>query len=193
MISQLRGLLIAKQPPLLILDVAGVGYELFAPVSTFDHLPELQQTVTLLTHLIVREDAHLLYGFYCSQERDLFRTLIKVSGIGPKSALSILSSITPHELVQCIHNHDISQLVNIPGIGKKTAERLIIETRDTLAHWQGSSGQQHIQDAISALTALGYKSSEAQQAVKQVQQHEQNQNSQTLIRLALQHIATGNR
>lgn len=196
MIGFLRGTIVDKQPPLLMIDVGGLGYEIHAPMSTFYHLPDLQQTVTLLTHLVVREDAHLLYGFYQRQERDLFRALIKVNGVGPKLALSILSGITTHEFVQCVQDNDVSRLVHIPGIGKKTAERLIIETRDALAHWATetitgavSSEQHYIQDAISALTALGYKPSDAQRAIKQVQHS--GRNSEELIRLALQNKAPG--
>lgn len=191
MIGFLRGTIVEKQPPLLLIEVNGVGYEVFAAMSTFYHLPELNQPVTLLTHLTVREDAHLLYGFYQRQERDLFRALIKVNGVGPKLALSILSGITTQEFVQCVQDKDISRLVHIPGIGKKTAERLVIETRDALAHWATepaaatlSNEQRYIQDAVSALTALGYKSNEAQRAIKQVQH--QGRNSEELIRLALQ-------
>lgn len=192
MIGCLRGIIIEKQPPLVVVDVNGVGYEVYAPMSTFYHLPDLQHTVTLLTHLVVREDAHLLYGFYQRQERNLFRALIKVNGVGPKLALAILSGITTHEFVQCVRENDISRLVHIPGIGKKTAERLVIETRDALADWASATApplapeQQHIQDAISALTALGYKPADAQRAIKQVQQ--QGGNSEELIRLALQRV-----
>ncbi len=161
-------------------------------MSTFYHLPDLQHTVTLLTHLIVREDAHLLYGFSERQERNLFRALIKVNGVGPKLALAILSGITTQEFVQCVRENDISRLVHIPGIGKKTAERLVIETRDALADWTCATTpplapeQQYIQDAISALTTLGYKPADAQRAIKQVQQ--QGGNSEELIRLALQRV-----
>jgi holliday junction DNA helicase RuvA len=197
MIGCLRGILVEKQPPLLMLDVAGVGYEIYAPMSTFYHLPDLQQSVTLLTHLVVREDAHLLYGFYQSQERNLFRALIKVNGVGPKLALAILSGIATQEFVQCVRDNDISRLVNIPGIGKKTAERLVIETRDALADWAVDNAAQHlapsqryIQDAISALTSLGYKPVDAQRAIKQVEQ--QGANSEELIRLALQNMLMRN-
>lgn len=191
MIGFLRGIMVDKKPPLLLIEVNGVGYEVFAPMSTFYHLPELTQPVTLLTHLIVREDAHLLYGFFQRQERELFRALIKINGVGPKLALSILSSITHQEFIQCVQDNDVSRLVHIPGIGKKTAARLVIETRDTLTQWAAepatpvlSDEQRYIQDAISALTALGYKANDAQRAIKQVQH--QGRNSEELIRLALQ-------
>ncbi len=147
----------------------------------------------------MREDAHLLYGFYHGHERELFRALIKVNGVGPKLALSILSSIDAHEFVHCVQNQDISRLVHIPGIGKKTAERLMIETRDALAQWSANhietpviaNEQRYIQDAISALSALGYKPHEAQQAIKQVQQN--GRNSEELIRLALQNMLPGSK
>ncbi|MBS0350297.1 MAG: Holliday junction branch migration protein RuvA [Proteobacteria bacterium] len=191
MISFLRGVIATKQPPYLTLEVNGVGYEIQAPMSTFYHLPDLLQSVTLLTHLIVREDAHLLYGFLQPTERDLFRALIKVNGVGPKLALAILSGITTEEYIQCIHQNDVARLTYIPGIGKKTAERLIIETRDAVSNWHKMSEnagidfeQNYIQDAISALTALGYKPAEAQKAVRQVQNA--GRNSEELIRLALQ-------
>ncbi len=197
MIGFLRGTIIDKKPPLLIIEVHGVGYEVYAPMSTFYHLPEIHQAITLLTHLIVREDAHLLYGFSQSSERDLFRALIKVNGVGPKLALSILSGISTQEFVQCVQDNDVSRLVNIPGIGKKTAERLVIETRDALTNLAIHSQvepinheNRHIQDAISALTALGYKPLEAQKAIKQVQH--QGDSSEKLIRLALQKMLVGN-
>ena len=135
MIGFLRGLIVDKQPPLLLIDAGGIGYEIHAPMSTFYQLPDLQQVVTLLTQLIIREDAHTLYGFYQREERDLFRALIKVNGVGPKLALSILSGITTREFIQCVQNNDVSRLVHIPGIGKKTAERLVMETRDGLRNW----------------------------------------------------------
>jgi len=192
MIGRLHGVIIEKQPPLLILDVSGVGYEVYAPMSTFYHLPALNQTTTLLTQLIVREDAQLLYGFYQTQERDLFRALIKVNGVGPKLALTILSGIQPDEFVACVQNNDISRLVLIPGIGKKTAERLIMETRDPLADWSAALESQqpnNLQDAISALTALGYKPQEASRVVKKV--YQEGQSREALIRSALQHMTAG--
>lgn len=192
MIGFLRGIIVDKQPPLLLIDAGGIGYEIHAPMSTFYQLPDLQQTVTLLTHLVIREDAHTLYGFHQREERDLFRALIKVNGVGPKLALGILSGITTREFIFCVQNNDVSRLVHIPGIGKKTAERLVMETRDALASWTTetmmsaplSPEQRYTQDAISALTALGYKPHDAQQAIKQVQQ--QGHSSEELIRLALQ-------
>ncbi len=202
MIGRLRGIILEKQPPQLLIDISGVGYEVFAPMSTFYHLPELKQEVTLHIHMVVREDAQLLYGFYKEQERALFRALIRVNGVGPKLALTILSGIEPDNFVRCVHNEDTSSLVGIPGIGKKTAERLIIETRDVLAQWHapeindiaGESGSlvstnQTLQDAISALTALGYKPNEAKRAVSQV--HSDDLSSEDIIRQALKQMIKG--
>ncbi len=199
MIGFLRGKIVNKQPPLLMIDVGGIGYEVYAPMSTFYQLGEDSQTVTLLTQFIVREDAHLLYGFYHPQERDLFRALIKVNGVGPKLALSILSGMSVDEFVLCVQNKDISRLMLIPGVGKKTAERLVIETRDSLEKWTINSTHtlslmntsSYVQDAISALITLGYKLNEAQRAIKEVQ--DQGKNSEELIRLALQNQLSGSR
>src|SRR3990167_15427 len=135
MIGFVQGKLIEKQPPYLLIDVNGIGYELQASMNTFYKLPDLGAGIKLLTHLIVREDAHLLYGFMDHRERELFRTLIKVNGIGPKLALTILSSMAPDDFVQCISANDAASLVRMPGVGKKTAERLIVEMRDRLNHW----------------------------------------------------------
>jgi len=193
MIGQLRGIIIKKQAPLLVIDVNGVGYEVFAPMSTFYHLPELQNEVQLVTHLVVREDAQVLYGFLQERERELFRALIKVSGIGPKVALSILSGMAPDEFVLCVQSDDILRLTHIPGIGKKTAERLIVELRNRLSQWQENAEQQSIpgnqclQEAIGALTALGYKNTEAKRAVTRI--YKTNHSSEELIRLALQQMA----
>ena len=181
MISQLRGTLSEKSPPELVLDVNGVGYEVMAPMSTFYCLPEMGQTVQLLTHLIIREDAHQLFGFLTSAERKLFRSLLKVNGVGPKLALAILSSIEPDAFVQTVLNNYLAALVRLPGIGKKTAERLVVEMRDRLSDWYDSPLNQSIaqaaqtgvannvnaviQEAINALTALGYKPQEAARAV----------------------------
>jgi Holliday junction DNA helicase RuvA len=181
MIGLLRGIILEKQPPQLLLDVNGVGYEIDAPMSTFYHLPDIGQQVTLHTHFIVREDAHHLYGFYAREERALFRTLLKVNGVGPRLALTILSSIDPSEFVRCVINNDMESLVHIPGVGKKTAERLIIEMRDKVSNWHqdalpgettlkkgAPSKNQATQDAVSALIALGYKPQEASRAVAKV-------------------------
>lgn len=204
MIAQLRGIILEKQPPQLLLDVNGVGYEIDAPMSTFYRLPEAGQEITLLTHFVVREDAHHLYGFASSEERTLFRTLLKVNGVGPRLALTILSSIDPDEFVRCVLNNDTASLVRVPGIGKKTAERLIIEIRDKVASWQqtsaaelkmlpldqkgsgGPSRHQTLQDAISALITLGYKPQEASRAVSKVDDGALN--SQDIIRRALREM-----
>jgi len=201
MIGQIRGIILQKQPPQLLVDVNGVGYELDAPMSTFYRLPDIGQEVTLVTHFVVREDAHHLYGFFAEEERLLFRTLLKVNGVGPRLALTILSSITPDEFVQCVVNNDTASLVRLPGVGKKTAERLIIEMRDKLAVWQqqspvelnlltpviGRGGRnQAMQDAISALVSLGYKPQEASRAVSKVDDGALS--SEDIIRKALREM-----
>ncbi|MES2218575.1 MAG: Holliday junction branch migration protein RuvA [Pseudomonadota bacterium] len=178
MIGLLHGTILEKQPPQLLLNVAGVGYEIDAPMSTFYHLPDIGKEVTLHTHLIVREDAHLLYGFYSREERSLFRTLLKVNGVGPRLALTILSSMDTNEFIRCVINNDAESLVRLPGVGKKTAERLIIEMRDKVSQGQQLTTLPHtninqtnhprnqiIQDAVSALIALGYKPQEASRMV----------------------------
>lgn len=195
MIGQLRGIILEKQPPILLLNVNGVGYEIDAPMSTFYRLPEVGQEVILHTHLIVREDAHQLYGFSDKQERALFRTLLKVNGVGPRLALTILSSMETHEFVRCIAHNDTANLVRLPGVGKKTAERLIIEMRDKLSSWQdnasaplvnSASGSRNliVQDAISALIALGYKPQEASRVVSKVDDGALS--SEDIIRRSLQ-------
>lgn len=196
MITHITGLLLDKKAPVLTIDVNGIGYEIYAPMSTFYQLPDVGNKITLLTHFVVREDAHLLFGFQTEQERKLFRALIKVNGVGPKLALTILSGIETDDFVACIHAQDDARLTHIPGIGKKTAERLIIEMRDTLSLWNvvaNTVAQKElvdpnhvIQDAISALTALGYKPQEAKQAISKV--HQPNHSNEQLIRLALQQM-----
>ena len=196
MIGRLHGLLIEKLPPLLVMDIQGVGYEVFAPMSTFYNLPEINSEVTLLTHFSVREDAHVLYGFLNESERTLFRDLIRVSGIGPKLALSILSSMELATFVQCIHNNDTTRLIRIPGVGKKMAERLVVEMRDRLQNWNTTPSPKTtsatlvqditspVDDAISALIALGYKPNDASRWVHAVA--EEGLTSEVLIRRALQ-------
>lgn len=193
MIGRLRGILLSKQAPALMIEVAGVGYELEAPMSTFYELPECGQEVTLYTHLSVREDAQTLYGFHSTADRMLFRTLLKVNGVGAKMALTILSGMDAHGFKQCIQLADTDALVKLPGVGKKTAERLVVELRDRLSVDQNQAGttvksitagpNHALDEAVSALTALGYKSSDALQMVKNVQ--DQAQRSEDLIRLAL--------
>ena len=140
MIGRLRGTLLEKQPPFLILDVHGVGYELEAPMSTFYDLPAVGQEVLLHTHLAVKEDAHNLFGFGSKLERSLFRSLIRISGIGPKLALALLSGMRPEELIDCIENQDSAQLTRLPGVGRKTAERLVIEMKDRVADFHTIPG-----------------------------------------------------
>lgn len=198
MIGQIRGIILEKQPPQMIVDVHGIGYEIDAPMSTFYQLPDVGKEVCLFTHFIVREDAHHLYGFYSREERALFKTLLKVNGVGPRLALTILSSVATTEFVRCVLNNDTASLVRLPGIGKKTAERLVIEMRDKLADFstaapegailiQDESGRHQIlQDAISALIALGYKQQEANRAVSKID--DGNCGSEELIRRSLREM-----
>ncbi|MBU0656231.1 MAG: Holliday junction branch migration protein RuvA [Gammaproteobacteria bacterium] len=175
MIGLLRGKLIIKQPPELMLDVNGVGYELQASMTTFYDLPELQAEVTLYTHFVVREDAQILFGFSSQSERELFRHLLKVNGVGPKMALAIVSGMSPLEFRQVIHTSDIARLSRIPGVGKKTAERLVIELRDRLPKSDDGFTTSNIShatptasasdEAINALLALGYKPAQASQMI----------------------------
>ena len=194
MIGRLQGKLIYKQPPGLMIDVNGVGYELEAPMSTFYQLPECGNEITLHIHMIVREDAQTLYGFHDVSDRSLFRTLLKVNGVGAKMALTILSGMDANGFKHCIQLGDTDALVRLPGVGKKTAERLIVELRDRLnndstATNQAGMGQvadsvrSHVDEAISALTALGYKGPEALRMVKNVQ--DETSSCEDLIRLAL--------
>ena len=132
MIAWLKGQLLEKQPPSILLNVNGVGYELEAPMSTFYELPEVGQEVILFVHMVVREDAQLLFAFANKQQRELFRSLIRVNGVGPKVALAILSTLTAQELLSCMINEDVTQLCKVPGIGKKTAQRLVVEMKDRL-------------------------------------------------------------
>ncbi len=194
MIGRLRGTLAEKQPPHLMIDVGGVGYEVEAPMSTFYQLPETGQELTLLIHMVVREDAQLLFGFASESERQLFRTLIKVNGVGAKLALTILSGIAADEFARAVQDGDAATLVRLPGIGKKTAERLIVEMRDRLSDWQPVATLQPgsesvvaslnaVQDAVSALIALGYKPQEASRLVGQVES--ENMASEMIIKAAL--------
>ncbi|MFN3587007.1 MAG: Holliday junction branch migration protein RuvA [Moraxellaceae bacterium] len=190
MIARLYGQLIEKQPPVLVVDVGGVGYELEAPMSTF-YKVTLGTPVTLHVHHVVREDASLLFGFASREERDLFRTLIKVNGVGPKMALAILSGMEADAFARCIRQSDVATLTRIPGVGKKTAERLIIEMRDrvgdapaTGGHPEGSAAAASpVQEAITALVALGYKAAEAERAVGRLEQDDAS--TEDLIRQAL--------
>ncbi|VAW73616.1 Holliday junction ATP-dependent DNA helicase RuvA [hydrothermal vent metagenome] len=201
MIGRIRGVILEKSAPQLLVEVQGLGYEVDAPMSTFFHLPDIGQEVILHTHLNVREDAHTLYGFHSRAERTLFRCLIKVSGIGAKLALTILSGATVEEFSSQVQHQDINALTRIPGIGKKTAERLLIEMRDKIdqvsleANTQGHAGgdilggSDSVQDAISALVALGYKPPEASKLVQTVDERA-DLSSEELIRKALKSAAT---
>lgn len=175
MIGRLSGQLAHKQAPWILLDVQGVGYDIQVPMSTFFQLPELGQPCSLKTHLVVREDAHLLYGFLTEPERNLFRSLIKVSGIGPKIGLAVLSSVSPEEFVLAVQSQEPGRLVKIPGIGKKTAERMLLELKGqvaalggapslTASEAQGITG--HVDEIVQALMALGYSEKEANVACK---------------------------
>ena len=173
MIGRLTGLLAEKHPPQVLVDVNGVGYEVEVPMSTFYNLPETGARVTLLTQFVVREDAQLLYGFLPARERDAFRQLIKVSGIGAKSALGILSGLSVDDLAHAITLQDTGLLVKIPGIGKKTAERLLLELRDKfsvagVAAPQAGQPASSTSDVLNALLALGYNEREALMAIKQL-------------------------
>lgn len=198
MIGRLKGTLLSKQPPTLLLDVNGVGYEVDAPMSTFYQLPELNQEVILHTHLVVREDAQQLCGFATEVERRMFRSLIRINGVGAKLALSILSGISADDFARCIQDNDTATLVRLPGVGKKTAERLVIEMRDKLKDWQLGSGAtdktpagmidvEHssdpVEEAVSALIALGYKPPQASRMVTQIDSRDLS--SEEIIRDAL--------
>lgn len=189
MIGTLRGKLIEKQPPCLIVELNnGLGYELESPMSTCDRLPDIGNQVALYVHQIIREDAHLLFGFIEQQERHLFRTLLKANGVGPKLALTILSSFDPSAFIQCIHQGDTARLTSVPGVGKKTAERLILDMRDRFKDEVVLPAVPVIvsaeKEAVNALIALGYKPQEASRMVSQVTTPEAS--CEAIIRLALQ-------
>jgi len=194
-IGHLRGLLVRKAPPALIVDVGGVGYELEAPMSTFYRLPEVGSEVELHTHLVVREDAHLLYGFSTENERRLFRDLLRVTGIGPKIGLALLSGMDVDTFLFCVEAQDVDALTRIPGIGRKTAERLLIEMRDRIrALGQLPSATPRLDqpagaqtEALAALVALGYRPAEATRLLKSVDN--EGAGTEELIRRALQAAA----
>jgi len=200
MIGRLRGEIVHKQPPNLMVDVHGVGYELEAPMSTFYNLPAQGEQVVLFTHLAIRDDAHVLYGFSNESERTLFRTLLRISGVGAKMALAILSGMSAEEFARCVQSDDTAALVRLPGIGKKTAERLVIEMRDRLDKLEisGSTPIQSrtgstavsatsVSDAVGALVALGYKPNEASRMVRSVES--EGLASEDIIRAALKSVA----
>ncbi len=191
MIAFLRGKLVLKAPPVLVLDVLGVGYELEAPMTTFYDLPAVGTEIMLYTHLSIREDAHSLFGFANEADRTMFRSLIKVNGVGPKLALTILSGQSAEQLHRCIHDNDTLALMRLPGVGKKTAERLIIEMRDRLPQLEDSitaaitpiMGNAK-QEAVSALCSLGYKPLDANKMVQGI--HTEGKSCEDIIRMALQ-------
>jgi len=202
MIGRLRGEIVYKRPPRLMLDVGGVGYEVDAPMSTFYALPEAGNKVTLLTHLAIRDDAHVLYGFAKEGERELFRALLKVNGVGAKMALGILSGMNAEEFARCVQAADSASLVRLPGVGKKTAERLIVEMRDRLEQLEVTPGavptptpaavqrqESPADEAVSALVALGYKPAEAQRMIRAVEAP--GVDSEEMIRGALKGAAKG--
>ena len=200
MIGFLRGRIIRKQPPGLILDVNGVGYELEASMNTFYQLPDVGDEAELLTHLSVREDSHTLYGFGDEDERNLFRALIRVNGVGAKMALAILSGINAQEFGQCIETGDDARLQRLPGVGKKTAQRLIVEMRDRLEDWHSggrpdkvgagprSRAADPVSEAVSAMISLGYRPQEASRLVHAAAADDMD--SETLIRAALKAAMT---
>ena len=197
MIGQISGKLIGKNPPEILVEVSGLTYEIQVPMSTVYHLPDLGKTVRLHTHFVVREDAQILYGFYDLKDKEMFRSLIRVNGVGPKMALGILSGMEVEDFVRTVRNDDVSAMVKMPGIGKKTAERLIIEMRDKLSGWEAvdktnetvglrSSPSRMTKDAEIAMVNLGYKPQQAAQAIAQVlRNNPEITDSEQLIRLAL--------
>jgi Holliday junction DNA helicase RuvA len=191
MIGRIQGELVEKNPPQVVVMCHGVGYEIDVPMSTFYHLPRTGESVQLLTHLVVREDAHLLYGFLTAAERTAFRQLLKISGVGPKVALSVLSGLSVEDLSAAVASQDAARLTKVPGIGKKTAERLVLELRDKLpvavsAVRAGAAAPSGNGDVVNALLGLGYNEREAAAAVKQLPAELQLADA---IRLALKHLA----
>ncbi len=199
MIGYLHGVLREKQPPALLIEVQGVGYEIEAPMTTFYDLPAVGEPVRLYTHLAVREDAHTLYGFSKLSDRTLFRTLIKVNGVGAKLALTILSGMEAGLFAACVQAGDTASLVKLPGVGKKTAERLVVEMRDRLSDWDVSGAAvtgkvpvadvlNPVEEAVSALVALGYKPADASRMVRAVDVD--GLGTEEIIRSALQSMVS---
>jgi Holliday junction DNA helicase RuvA len=198
-IGRIRGVLVDKKPPEIQIDVAGICYEVQVPMSTLYQLPELGNELTLHTHFVVREDAQLLYGFFEEKDKSMFRSLIKINGVGPKMALGILSSMEANEFVRAVRSNDINAMVKMPGIGKKTAERLLIEMRDRLKDWDGEEGSTAVpvsasasitSDAETALISLGYKPQQAAHAIAAVlKANPEIQGSEELIRHSLKSMA----
>jgi Holliday junction DNA helicase RuvA len=202
MIGQLRGQILAKHPPQVLIDVGGVGYEVEAPMSTFYDLPGVGEPVTLITHLVVREDAHVLYGFLRERDRALFRSLLKVTGVGAKLALAILSGMDAQRFALCIEQEDITALSRLPGIGRKTAQRLVMEMKDRIAELGGglpaavagtaapAAGEDSaLADAISALVALGYRPADANRMARAADDGATT--SEEIIRAALKAVSAG--
>lgn len=211
MIGRLRGTLIEKQAPSLLVDVNGVCYEVQVPMTSFYDLPALEDQVVLHTHFVVNETAQQLFGFVQKRDRELFRTLIRVNGVGPKMALAILSGMEVNAIVRCVQDNDPKTLVSVPGVGKKTAERLIIELRDRLQDWDAPAPTNSAQadevlatgdgsadkniltsEAESALIALGYKPTQASQMVLRVLKSHSVESPEELIRLALKSMVPTN-
>src|ERR1700736_556296 len=202
MITFLDGKLVGALPTQAIVDVGGVGYEVFIPLSSYDKLPAVGQAIRILTHLVVREDAHVLYGFMSAPERDLFRLLVNnVSGIGPKLALAVLSGMSVTNFKGAVVNSDVAALAKISGLGKKTAERIVLELKDKLgvgAAWEAANAphaptpdKNKENKAVLALIALGYKQVEAHRAVRELQQKEPGKSAEELVKLALKRMAAG--
>jgi len=198
-IGRIRGILVDKKPPEIQIDVAGICYEVQVPMSTLYQLPDLGKELTLHTHFVVREDAQLLYGFFEEKDKSMFRSLIKINGVGPKMALGILSSMQANEFVRAVRSNDINAMVKMPGIGKKTAERLLIEMRDRLKDWdddtEAGSTQAPVSasitnDAETALVSLGYKPQQAAHAIAAVlKANPEITGSEELIRRSLKSMA----
>lgn len=198
MIGRITGTLVEKSAPELLVDVQGVGYELLVSLNTFFELPLEGESVTLHTHFVVREDAQILFGFGSQRERELFRSLIKVNGVGPKVALAILSGMNCDEFVRCVQADDIATLVRLPGIGRKTAERLLIDMRDKVSGLAGqgtatanpaaSKATDAVTEAEAALVALGYKPQEAARMVSTASQQQENMDTSELIRQSLKSV-----
>jgi holliday junction DNA helicase RuvA len=198
MIGRVRGILVEKQPPQILIEAAGVGYEIQLPMTSFYQLPDAGEEVIVYTHFVVREDAQLLFGFANQSERALFRELIKANGVGPKMALTILSGMSAAQFVHCVQQQDVNALVKLPGVGRKTAERLLVELKDRLSSLLGENTDNHLaaqpqtientfvvsddpkEEAISALVALGYKAAQISKTVNNL--HRQGMTSEDLIR-----------
>ena len=190
MIGRITGTLLGIEQQTALLDVGGVGYEIECPISTLCELPTAGQTVTLLTHLVVREDAQLLFGFLTHDDRESFRILIKISGVGPKLAIGVLSGLSGEELAAAVERDDVATLTRLPGVGKKTAERLLVELRGRMTstgHTQSLVGSSPIEEAVLGLIALGYKETEARKAINALPK-DPEATPETLIRSSLKQM-----